>query len=103
MKRVIDISEVLGMVTTPQGARELCVTADAQYEEDTAQLLVRTEAFLRNQDLVAPERHFGAAWLPKGESLRESVGAEEAGDLAREIFQRWVRRVRQAAPAIHLT
>ena len=101
MKRVIDTSEVLGTVQTPEGSRELCVSADAQYDQDAARLVVKLEAFLRNTDLVTKERHFTADWLPKPETVRESVGPDETVEMAREIFHRWVRKVREAAPALH--
>ena len=101
MKRIIDASEVLGKVETADGIRELCASADASYEEDQSRLVVKLEAFLRNTDLVTKEKHFGAAWLPQPETVRESAQPEETVELAREIFQSWVRKVRQAAPALH--
>jgi hypothetical protein len=52
MKRVIDTSEVLGLVDTPEGAREVCAAADATYDEDTTKLVVKLEAFLRSTDLL---------------------------------------------------
>ena len=101
MKRVIDTSEVLGTVQTPEGPRELCVSADAHYDDMAGRLVVKLEAFLRNTDLVTKERRFTADWLPKPEKVRESVGPDETVEMAREIFHRWVRKVREAAPALH--
>ena len=101
MKQVIDTSEVLGTLETPAGPRELCVSADAQFDEGAGRLVVKLEAFLRNTDLVTKERHFTASWLPKPETVRESVGPDETVELAREIFHRWVRKVRDAAPTLH--
>ena len=101
MKRVIDTSETLGVIETPEGARELCVSADAQYDDTAGRLVVKLEAFLRNTDLVTKEKHFTSDWLPKPETVRESVGPDETVEMAREIFHRWVRKVRDAAPALH--
>ena len=101
MKRVIDTSETLGVVQTPEGPRELCVSADAQYDEEAGRLVVKLEAFLRNTDLVSKEKHFTADWLPGPETVRESVGPDETVEMAREVFHRWVRKVRDAAPALH--
>jgi len=101
MKRVIDTSEALGEVETPKGRRELCVAADASYDEAAGRLVVKLEAFLRNTDLVTKEKHSTADWLPQPETVCESVGPEETVELAREIFHRWVRKVREAAPPLH--
>ena len=101
MKRVIDTSETLGAMETPEGARELCVSANAQYDDTAGRLVVKLEAFLRNTDLVTKERRFMATWLPKPETVSESVGPDESAEMAREIFHRWARKVREAAPTLH--
>jgi len=101
MKRVIDTSEVLGTVETPEGTCEVCASADAGFDEETGRLVLKLEAFLRPTDLLAKERHFRAHWLPANESVTESVAREECHDMAREIFHRWVRKVREAAPQLH--
>ena len=101
MKRVIDTNEVLGTVETPEGQCEVCAGADAGFDEATGRLVVKLEAFLRPAGFLAKERHFRADWLPKSETVTESVGPDETVELARDIFSRWVRRVREAAPALH--
>jgi hypothetical protein len=88
-------------VETPEGVREVCISAEATYDEDAGRLTVELKSFLRNTDLVTKEKHFLADWLPKPETVRESVGPEETVELAREIFHRWERKVRQSAPASH--
>jgi hypothetical protein len=101
MKRIIDTSEVLGTVEVPQGACELYASADASFDEAAGRLVVKLEAFLRPTDLLAKERHFRADWLPENETVTESVGLDECREMAREIFHRWVRKVREAAPQLH--
>ena len=101
MKRIIDTSEVLGTVETPDGNREVCASAEAGFDEAAGRLVVKLEAFLRPTGLLVKERHFRAGWLPVNETLTESVGTEECHDMAREIFHRWVRKVREAAPQLH--
>jgi len=100
MKRVIDTSEALGVVATPEGAREVCVAGDANYDEEAAKLIVKLEAFLRSTDLLRKEQRFSADWLPKPETVRETVQLDETGEMARDIFHRWVRKVRQTVPAL---
>ena len=101
MKRIIDTSEVLGRVDVSEGPCEVCASADATFDESTERLVVKLDAFLRPIDLLAKERHFRAAWLPKSDMVIESVAPEESHEVAREIFHRWARKVREAAPQLH--
>ncbi len=101
MKRVIDTSEVLGTVETAEGTCELCASADAAFDETARRLVVRLESFLRPTDLVAKERHFRPDWLPANETVSESVGLDDCREMAREVFHRWVRKVRETAPRLH--
>ena len=101
MKRVIDTSEVLGTVEVPEGMCEVCVSADASFDEAAGRMVVKLEAFLRPAGLLVKERHFRADWLPSNETVTESVGREESGEMAREIFHGWVRKVRETAPKLH--
>ena len=101
MKWIIDTSEVLGTVERPEGSGELCASGDASFDEAEGRLVVKLEAFLRLTDLLAKERHFRADWLPKNETVTETVGREECHEMAREIFHRWVRKVRETAPQLH--
>jgi hypothetical protein len=101
MKRITDTSEVLGTVDMPEGLCELCAYADASLDESLNQLVVKLGAFLRPRGLLVKEHRFSAAWLPKDEVVTESVEREECREVAREIFHRWVHKVREAAPQLH--
>jgi hypothetical protein len=101
MKRVIDTSEVLGTLERPEGPAELCASANAAFDEAAGRLVVNLDSFLRTSDLRSREKRFKAGWLPKAESITEQIGPEEARDVARDIFHRWVRKVRAAAPSLH--
>jgi len=101
MKRVIDTSEVLGTVTIAQGTCEVCASADASYDEDAARLAVHLDAFLRTTDLRSKEMRLSADWLPGRQTVTESVGPEETVEMARDIFHRWVRKVREAIPSLN--
>jgi len=71
-------------------------------EEESASLIVKLEAFLRGAGLRNNETRFTAEWLPKPETVRESVGPDETGEMARDIVHRRVRKVRPASPPSHL-
>jgi hypothetical protein len=85
----------------PQGTCEVCAAAGAGFDETAGQLVVRLDAFLRPAGLRVKEGHFRADWLPENETITEGVGREESAEMAREIFHRWVRKVREAAPQLH--
>ena len=101
MKWIIDTSEVLGTVEVPEGLCELCASAVASFDEAAGRVVVNLGAFLRPTDLLAKERHFDADWLPKNETITESVAREECHEVARDILNRWGRKVREAAPQLH--
>lgn len=86
---------------TPDGEYEVCASAEANYDLDGRQLAVQLESFLRTTDIRIAEEHVSADWLPKPETIKESVGPEEALELGRDIFRRWVRKLRQACPSLH--
>ena len=100
MKRIIDTSDILGILETAEGTREVCVSAEPSYDENSAQLIVKLDGFLRNTDLLSKEKRFVADWIPKPEIIRESVGQDETVEMARDIFHRWVRKVKDAAPSL---
>lgn len=101
MKRIIDTSEVLGTVDTLTGPCEVCALAEAGYDEEKRKLVVHLESTLRTTDLLKPEAHPKAEWLPQSQTIIETVAWDEALDVARDIFARWVRRVREACPPMH--
>jgi hypothetical protein len=101
MKRVLNISEALGQIETSDGPREVCVTAEASYDENNGRLIITLNSCLRTTGIRSKGEQSSAAWLPKPETVRESASPDETSELAREVFQRWVQRVRRAAPALH--
>ena len=101
MKRVLSTSEILGTVEAPAGVLEVCASAEANYDEQQHRLLIDLDARLRTTDIRKKEQQLSATWLPKPERVIESVDYDETSALARDVFHRWVRKVRQAAPALH--
>ena len=102
MKRVIDTIEVLGQLQMPEGPCEVCAVAEANYNEETAKLVITLEAFLRTTNLRTKERQFQAEWLPKMQTVCESASPDEAGQMARDVFHRWVRKVRESVPSLRV-
>ena len=101
MKRVIDTTEVLGIVEMEGREAEVCAEAEAVYDPEKSAVITHLRAFLRP---VATSNGGGvsqAVWLPKPQTITEKVPLEEAGEAAREIFKSWVQRLRASAPPIH--
>lgn len=97
MKRVIDSTEVLGTVETSTGACSLCAAANAKFDDSAGKLVVVLRAFLRP---VEPSQKLPVVdWLPGDETVSVNVGFPDAWEAAKEVFKRWVRRVRESAPA----
>lgn len=99
MRGVISLSEIVTTVEGTAGPEEIVATAEGSYDDTRHQVEVRLEAFLRPVDLVHAEKHLTAAWLPAPQNAREGVDREEASSLARDLFHRWVRKVREAVEA----
>lgn len=86
---------MLGVVEVGGAEAELCVESDASYDFEKSALITHLRAFLR------PTRASQPDWLPKAQTVTEKVPTEDADPLAREIFARWVAKVRASAPTIH--
>jgi hypothetical protein len=100
MNRILDTTEVLGIVEKSDGKFELCVSAEANYDESAGRVAVQLESFLRTTELQAKEKRLPGDWLPMPERVEESIGPDEAVAVARDIFQSWVRKVRESTPSL---
>lgn len=100
MKRIINTTEVVGTIDLPEEC-EVCASADASYDSDAQLVTIQLDCFLRTTDVRTKERHPAASWLPASETVKDKVAQEEASEMAREIFHRWVRKVREATPSLH--
>jgi len=96
--RIISSSEIIGQFTRDEHEFEVCATAEANFDEPQSQLLMELDSFVRPVDIRLKEQHLPAEWLPKKQRFKESVSHEEAVELAKDIFHRWVGKVRQSIP-----
>jgi hypothetical protein len=100
MKRIISISEVVESRAAPQGTLEVLATAEADYDEAKALLLVELDSFAKIADRRGHDERVAQAGLPAKQTVRETVGPEDAVSAAKDIFHRWAGRVRQAMPTV---
>ncbi len=96
MKRVFSTSQIIGPFRRGGQDLEACATGEAQYDEERSKLVMELDSFVRPANLRSKEEHFQTGWLPTKQSFIESVSPDEAPDLARDIFHRWVGTVRQS-------
>lgn len=100
MNNILNTTEIVGTVELPQGDFEVCACADASYDQEGNSLVVRLDANLRPCATNDKTTDGQAIWLPKKQSVTEHVAIDEAGEVARDIFKRWVRKIRESAPGL---
>lgn len=103
MKRIIDMSEVVGHAMHGGESCEVLAECEADYDETAGLVRVQLDTFLRSRDLCRKEEQFHPTWLPQVYTLAETVSNDEATEAARDIFKRWVRKVRESVPAAFST
>jgi hypothetical protein len=99
MRKVLSISEIVQDLDRETEPRELCAAAEADYDEARSQLVMNLDAFVRKVHHAGADECTRPAWLPKPQTLHEGVADDEASELARDIFHRWTRKVREASTA----
>ena len=96
MRKIHSISEIVQDLGLEAEPKELCAAAEADYDERKSMLVIKLDAFVRQVHHAGPDVCSRPDWLPKGGTLREGVSSSEASELAREIFQRSTKKVRES-------
>jgi hypothetical protein len=98
MQSNLDLTASLGRITMNAAEYEVFATAHAAYDPKSGALTVTLESYLHPEDI----RHLGEKvvppWLPARQDDREHVDANEASDLARDVFHRWCDKVHRSIP-----
>lgn len=93
MDAVISISEVVEKWEKPEGELEICATLESWYDRAAQQLTLQVGS---SAHLMPGARPVPLSWLPAPETIREHAPRIEATEIARDVFHRWVSRVRRA-------
>ena len=96
MARPFYASEIIETSKSDSGDIEWVATIDAQHDPGSGRLHARLDAFERRVRMDGPDVIERPEWLPKAQEINEGVDPSEASDLARELFHRWVGKVRAA-------
>jgi hypothetical protein len=99
MKKVLSTSEIVQDLDLETEPKELCAAADADYDERNSTLVIKLDAFVRQVHHAGPDVCTRPEWLPTSETLREGVAPDEAVEMSRDIFHRWVKKVRESVEA----
>lgn len=98
MRRIITSSEIIGTFRKEGHEYELCASADGNYDDERCQLVMDLDSCIRPIDRHGAGGDHSTSWLPKPQNVKESVPLDEAREVARDVFQNWVHRVRQSVP-----
>lgn len=96
MARPFYASDIIETSRSDSGDIEVVATIDAQHDAASGQLHAKLDAFLRHVCMTGPDATTRPEWLPRPQEVAEGVDAREATDLARDLFRRWVAKVRDA-------
>lgn len=97
VKNLLSISDIVETLENPLGTCEVCATAEASFADATAELTVECDSFLRVVHQPGKDETLRPDWLPRKDAVKTHVPREEAVAAAKDIFQSWVKKVRQAS------
>ena len=60
--------------------------------------MIELDSFVRPVNIRAREERWPADWLPKKQCLKETVSRDEGVNLVKDVFHRWIGKVRQSIP-----
>lgn len=99
MKRVMSISEIVDSHEVIKGTRDVLAAGEATFDEGKSEMVMTLTSRVMVTDVRGHETVVPVDWLPKPETIREHVSREETQELARELFHRWIVKVRAAVPS----
>ena len=98
MEHIISINEIIATIGEGDSSLQICVTADADYDPAMEKVAVALDSFGRETSASTNGEHLRLSWLPPAENVTEHLPRDEAADFAKDVFQNWVKRVRNSIP-----
>lgn len=95
---LLDTTKALQTLEIGGVVHELCAEAIANHDRHSQQLTVNLRAFLRATEHIHLGETTTPGWLPAPQVVKEHVEAEEAHDMAYDIFASWCHTVSAARP-----
>jgi len=98
LEKLISIAEIVETLPDAGGEIEVGATADATYDSAAEKISVALGSFARRLASSGKGEHLPQRWLPPAEQVTEHLSRDEATTFAKDVFQSWVRKVREAIP-----
>jgi len=95
---LLDTTRVVRTLELDGGSQEVCAEAVATHDRKSNQLSITLSAFLRATEHTHIGEVSAPSWLPSSQSVTEHVGAEEAHEMANEVFDSWCHKVAASHP-----
>ena len=99
MKKLGSLHRVLQSDSGSHDGWELCATADVRYDPASSTVLVELDSLVQRGDLRDGVDGFRQPWLPAKEVVTRRVPLRDARVVAKEVFRRWMRKVRSTIPS----
>ena len=98
MSRVFSISEIVASKSIEGEAYEIHAAVKSAYDDATSRLTIDLDSFLHPADITSHAAPIRPDWLPRHDTIRESIPSEEAFSETKEVFHNWVGKVRTSIP-----
>ena len=95
---VLDTVKILETREVRHEIYEVCATAFALLDEDSHELSVSLDAFVRRFEMRGEDQILRPSWLPRKDTVRTHVDRNEAPEASKEIFRSWADKVRKTIP-----
>lgn len=99
MRKLGSLHRVLQSDSGSHNGWELCATADVHYDTASSTVMVELDSLVQRGDLPDGVDGFRQPWLPAREVVTRRVPLRDARVVAREVFRRWMRKVRCTVPS----
>ena len=98
MRKISSLRQVIQSASGSNDGWELYATADAKYDPATSTVFVELDSIVQHGGSAPGVDGFRQPWLPAKEVVTRRVPLSEVRDVAREVFQRWIEKVRRTIP-----
>jgi hypothetical protein len=98
MEHFLDSISVVGAADVENESMDVCAEVEARYDARERALTVTLDSFLRHPDPTKHKLRIHAPWLPKAQTVHESVASDEASDMARDIARSWRKKIIELIP-----
>ncbi len=92
------ISEIIETLEEGDGEFEVCATAETQYDSSAQKVSVTLDSFARGISASGDHARRSHPGLPPAEHVTEHLPAEEVAAFAKDVFQSWLKKVRDTIP-----